>query len=253
MLGGGMTMEYGRPRRVGLGVEEVLVEPVLHPARLDGGRLEARGLLQVVGAAAVGRSWASVSTVPGRAAGGLRGGCPRASPRRGLTRPRGRLAARGRVQKYTGRGCACRGVRARAGAQGRHAREPWTTAVARDSAPPEHRRAAPLGPDVPVGAVADARPAGTSRQRPSTARGGATGSCVGGRRATPTVPPRLELATTCGAGTGPPVRAAASRGHRDAAVAGGSIDGATAPSRSGTRPPQIRPALAGLSCGLPGA
>ena len=48
MLGGGMTMEYGRPLRVGLGVEEVLVEPVLHPARLDGGRLEARGLLQVV-------------------------------------------------------------------------------------------------------------------------------------------------------------------------------------------------------------
>ena len=37
-----------RPLGVGLGVEEVLVEPVLHPARLDGGRLEARGLLQVV-------------------------------------------------------------------------------------------------------------------------------------------------------------------------------------------------------------
>ena len=37
-----------RPLGVGLGVEEMLVEPVLHPARLDGGRLEARGLLQVV-------------------------------------------------------------------------------------------------------------------------------------------------------------------------------------------------------------
>ena len=37
-----------RPLRIGLGVEEMLVEPVLHPARLDGGRLEARGLLQVV-------------------------------------------------------------------------------------------------------------------------------------------------------------------------------------------------------------
>ena len=49
MLGGGMTMEYGLRAGIGLGVEEVLVEPVLHPARLDGGRLEARGLLQVVG------------------------------------------------------------------------------------------------------------------------------------------------------------------------------------------------------------
>ena len=37
-----------RPLRIGLGVEEVLLEPGLHPARLDGGRLEPGGLLQVV-------------------------------------------------------------------------------------------------------------------------------------------------------------------------------------------------------------
>ena len=69
-----MTMEYAGRVRVGLGVEEVLVEPVLHPPRLDGGGLEARGLLQVVGAAArVGHGPLSRSA-PGRGAEGLRGG-----------------------------------------------------------------------------------------------------------------------------------------------------------------------------------
>ncbi len=98
-----------RPVRVGLGVEEVLVEPVLHPPRLDGGGLEARGLLQVVGAAArVGHGPLSRSA-PGRGAEGLRGGWfTRASPVRGLREPRGGRARRGRVESIPGRSRACR-------------------------------------------------------------------------------------------------------------------------------------------------
>ncbi len=45
----------GRPRQVGLGMEEPRAEPALGPARLDGGGLEARGLAQmVVGVLCVG-------------------------------------------------------------------------------------------------------------------------------------------------------------------------------------------------------